>query len=165
MSQPEQPPKAGATFLWVLGAFAGFAVLFSVIQSLSGSKLGVDPRAAERIANTAEITKAQSENLAKIGLNDAAKRKAVFEKTVAAAAAKKPAASTQVVPGSPTQLKQAAAAAAPAPAPATPAAAPTTPAPAAPATPAPTPAPISPAPAPAAPAPASPVPAAPAPPK
>jgi len=162
MSQSEQPQKAGATFLWVLGAFAGFAVLFSVIQSLSGSKLGVDPRAAERIANTAEITKAQNENLAKIGLNDAAKRKAVFEKTVAAAVAKKPAASTQVVPGSPTQLKQAAAAAAPVP---------TTPAPAAPvpaAAPPPTiPAPTATAPPAAspAPAPATPAPAAPAPPK
>lgn len=125
MSQSEQPQKAGATFLWVLGAFAGFAVLFSVIQTVSGSKLGEDPRASERAANTAEIVKAQNENLAKIGLSDAAKKKAVFEKILATSAAKKPAVSTQVVPGSPTQLKQAAAAtpapAAPAPAPAAPA--------------------------------------------
>ena len=128
MSQSEQPKKAGATFLWVLGAFAGFAVLFSVIQTVSGSKLGEDPRAPERAANTAEIAKAQSENLSKIGLSDAAKKKAVFEKVLAATAAKKPAVSTQVVPGSPTQLKQAAAAAAPAPA--APAAAPAAPAPA-----------------------------------
>lgn len=153
MSQPDQPQKAGATFLWVLGAFAGFAVLFTIIEATSGSKLGFDPRAQERSDYTAEILKAQTENLAKIGFSDAAKKKAVFEKTLAALTAKKPAASTQVVPGSPTQLKQAAAAvpppAAPAPA-ATPAAPPAT-------------APVSPAPAaPAAPAPA---PAAPAPPK
>lgn len=138
MSQSEQPKKAGATFMWVLGAFAGFAVLFSVLQAMSGSKLGEDPRAPERAANTAEIVKAQNENLAKIGMSDAAKKKAVFEKTLTAAGAKKPVVSTQVVPGSPTQLKQAAAAAAPAPA-----------APAAPASPAP----AAPAPAPAAPAP------------
>ncbi|MEZ5385478.1 MAG: hypothetical protein R3F13_08185 [Prosthecobacter sp.] len=131
MSQSESSPKAGATFLWVLGAFAGFAVLFSVIQAFVDSKLGEDPRAAERLANTAEIAKLQSENIAKIGFNDAAKKQAVFKKTLADLTTKKPAVSTQVVPGSPTQLKQAAAAA---PAPAeTPAA--SAPAPAAPVSP------------------------------
>ncbi len=141
MSQSDPSPKAGATFLWVLGAFAGFAVLFIVIQAMSASKLGFDPRADERAANTAEILKAQTENLAKLGFSDAAKKKAVFEKSLTALAAKTPAVSTQVVPGSPTQLKQAAAAmpvatpAAPAPA-----AAPVSTAPAAPAAPAPAPA-------------------------
>ena len=149
MSQSDPSPKAGATFLWVLGAFAGFAVLFIVIQAMSGSKLGFDPRADERTANTAEILKAQTENLAKIGFSDAAKKKAVFEKSLTTLAAKKPAVSTQVVPGSPTQLKQAAAAM-PAAAPGSPASAPA----AAPAAPAPAAAPASPAaPAPAAPAP------------
>lgn len=136
MSQPEPSKKAGATFLWVLGAFAGFAVLFTLIQSGVDSKLGQDPRASERTANTAEITKAQNENLSKIGMTDAAKQKAVYQKALSALGAKKPAASTQVVPGSPTQLKQAAAAAtapAPAAAPAAPAA--PAPAPAAPASP------------------------------
>jgi hypothetical protein len=173
MSQSDQPKKAGATFLWVLGAFAGFAVLFTLIQSAVDSKLGEDPRAPERTANTAEILKAQNENMAKIGMSDAAKKKAVFEKTIASVGAKKPAVSTQVVPGSPTQLKQAAAAAVPAPAapaaaPTAPAAAPATPpapvtpppAPPAPATP-----PSAPAPSPAAPAAPAPAPAAPAPPK
>jgi hypothetical protein len=128
MSQSEQPKKAGATFLWVLGAFAGFAVLFTLIQSTVDSKLGDDPRAPERLSNTAEIVKAQNENLAKLGFNEAAKKKAVFDKTLAQFGAKKPTVSTQVVPGSPTQLKQAAAAApAPAPVPATPPAAPAPP--------------------------------------
>lgn len=141
MSQSDQPQKAGATFLWVLGAFAGFAVLFTIIQAVSDSKQGFDPREAERTAYTAEILKAQSENLAKLGLTDAAKKKAVFEKTLADLGVKKPAVSTQVVPGSPTQLKQAAAAA-PAPVPAAPPAGtpPASPAPAAPAAPAPAPA-------------------------
>ncbi len=133
MSQPDQSKKAGATFTWVLGAFAGFAVLFTIIQAVSGSKLGFDPREQERKDNTAEILKAQTENIAKIGLNDAAKKKAVFEKTLTNLSAKKPTASAQVVPGSPTQLKQAAAAV---PAPALPTtAAPVAPAPAAPAPP------------------------------
>lgn len=150
MSQPDQPKKAGATFLWVLGAFAGFTVLFVLFQSAVDSKLGEDPRAPERTANTAEILKVQGENMAKMGMTDAAKKKALFEKTLTGVGAKKPAASAQVVPGSPTQLKQAAAAAAPAPA--APAAAPAA------ATP-------SPSPAPAAPAAPAPAPAAPAPPK
>ena len=151
MSQPDPSKKAGATFTWVLGAFAGFAVLFFVIQTVSDSKQGFDPREQERRDNTAEILKAQAESIAKLGLNDAAKKKVVFEKTLAALTAKKPGVSTQVVPGSPTQLKQAAASA-PAPAPA---AAPAAPAPAPappPAAPAPAPAPAAPATAPAAPA-------------
>lgn len=152
MSQSEQPKKAGSSFLWVLGAFAGFAVLFSLIQAANGSKLGFDPRAEERLANTAEINKAQNENMAKIGMADAAKKKAVFEKTLSIIGGKKPAVSTQVVPGSPTQLKQAAAAAAPVPAPT---AAPSAPAPATAAPAAPPPAPASAAPAP----PSAPVPA------
>lgn len=133
MSQPDQPKKAGATFVWVLGAFAGFAVLFILIQAITDSKQGFDPREQERRDNTAEILKAQTENIAKLGLNDEAKKNAVFTKTLAELGTKKPGVSTQVVPGSPTQLKQAAAAA-PAPAAAAPAAAP---APAAPANPAP----------------------------
>lgn len=170
MSQPDPSKKAGATFTWVLGAFAGFAVLFLLIQALSDSKEGFDPREQERRDNTAEILAAQAKSIASLGLNDAVKKQSVFDKTLAALAAKKPGVSTQVVPGSPTQLKQAAtpppAPAAPAtPAPATPAPAapPAPPVPAAPATPAPAAAPAPPVPAaPAAPAPA---PAAPASPK
>ncbi len=129
MSQPDQPKKAGATFVWVLGAFAGFAMLFIIIQSITDSKQGFDPREQERRANTAEILKAQTENIAKLGLNDEAKKNAVFTKTLTELGAKKTGVSTQVVPGSPTQLKQAAAAA-PAPAAAAPAApAPSNPAP------------------------------------
>ncbi|MFC5457963.1 hypothetical protein [Prosthecobacter fluviatilis] len=129
MSQPDQPKKAGATFVWVLGAFAGFAVLFILIQALTDSKQGFDPREQERRNNTAEILAAQAKNMTSLGLDDAAKKKVVFEKTLAALGAKKPGVSTQVVPGSPTQLKQAAAASAPAPAaPAAPASAPAAPA-------------------------------------
>ncbi len=162
MSQPDQTKKAGATFTWVLGAFAGFAVLFIALQAFSDSKQGFDPRAQERSDNTAEILAAQTKSIAALGFNDAEKKQAVFEKTVTELAAKKSGVSTQVVPGSPTQLKQAAASAAPAPAaaPAAPGAPPVpaavTPAPAAP-TPPPPPAPAPPAPPPV-PAPATPAP-------
>lgn len=136
MSLPDQPKKAGATFVWVLGAFAGFAVLFILIQSITDSKQGFDPREQERRDYTAEILKAQSENIAKLGLNDEAKKNAIIAKTLTELSGKKPGVSTQVVPGSPTQLKQAAAAA-PAPAPAAAAPAAPAPAPAAPSNPAP----------------------------
>lgn len=115
MSQPEQTQKAGATFLWVLGAFAGFAVLFSILQSTASTP--EDPRVAERLAAKEEITKLQDANLTAMGLKDAAKKAEAFNKAFATLKAKPVGASTQVVPGSPTQLKQASAAA-PAPAPA-----------------------------------------------
>jgi hypothetical protein len=129
---PANTSKSGATFLWVLGAFASFAVLFLVIQTLGAKKVEIDPRAPERLANTAEIAKAQTDLIAKMGLNDAAKKDAIYTKALEVLQSRKPAVSTQVVPGSPTQLKQAAAAA-PAPAPAATPAAPAT-APAVPAT-------------------------------
>ena len=130
MSSPESTPKAGATFLWVLGAFAGFAVLFSIIQAFAAHG-ATDPRAKERTDARIEITKAQDANLTAMGLKDAAKKTEIFNKSLAALKAKAVGASTQVVPGSPTQLKQAAAAApAPAAAPAAPAAPAPAPAPA-----------------------------------
>jgi hypothetical protein len=119
MSSPESPKKAGATFLWVLGAFAGFAVLFSILQSTVTTP--EDPRVPERLAAKEEITKLQDANLTAMGLKDPAKKGEVFNKALTALKAKPVGASTQVVPGSPTQLKQAAAAAPAAPAPAAPA--------------------------------------------
>ncbi len=115
MSSNATSSKAGATFLWVLGAFASFAVLFYLIQTVFAKPGAVDPRAPERLANKEEIFKAQAELVSKMGLNDAAKKTAIFNKTLELLKAKPAAVSTQVVPGSPTQLKQAAA---PAPAPA-----------------------------------------------
>ncbi len=101
--------------MWVLGCFAGFAVLFYLIQSLFGGAMETDPRAGERLAASQEVAKEQTALLEKMGLNDAAKRKAVFAKTAAELKNKKPAKSAALVPGSPTQLKQMAAEAAAAP--------------------------------------------------
>lgn len=124
MSSTDSPSKAGATFTWVLGAFASFAVLFWLIQTVFAKPGDRDPRAPERLANRAEIDGAQTELLGKLGLDDPARKAALFDKSLAALKARPQAASQQVVPGSPTQLKQAAAeappaapAAAPAPAP------------------------------------------------
>lgn len=109
MSPPAIHSKSGSSFFWVLAAFASFAVLFLIIQTLAAKPGAEDPRAPERIANTAEIVKAQSELISKMGLNDAAKKSAIFDKTLSVLNSRKPSTSTQVVPGSPTQLKQSAA--------------------------------------------------------
>jgi hypothetical protein len=115
MSAPVIPSKSGSTFFWVLAAFASFAMLFLIIQTLAAKPGAEDPRAPERIANQAEIFKAQSEIIAKMGLNDATQKSAIFDKALTVLSSRKPTASTQVVPGSPTQIKQAAAAAPAAP--------------------------------------------------
>ncbi len=117
MSSSATTSKSGTTFLWVLGAFASFAVLFLVIQTFAGKKADPDPRAPARLEMRQKIAKTQGDLVAKMGLNDKEKTDAIFARTVETLAAKKPGASTQVVPGSPTQLKQAAAAAAAAPPP------------------------------------------------
>ncbi len=120
MSTTDSSSKAGATFTWVLGAFASFAVLFWLIQTVIATPGASDPRAPERLANRAEIVSQQAELATKLGLDDPARKAALFGKTLEALKARPQAASQQVVPGSPTQLKQAAAEAPPA----TPAAAP-----------------------------------------
>lgn len=114
MSTTDSPSKAGATFTWVLGAFASFAVLFWLIQTVFAKPGDRDPRAPERLANRAEIDGAQAELLGKLGLEDPARKAALFDKALTALKARPQGASQQVVPGSPTQLKQAAAEAPPA---------------------------------------------------
>lgn len=102
--------RTGVGILTLLGSFAGFAVLFYLVQlAFGGSGQVEDPRSPERLTIKAEIAKAQSELLGKMGLTDEKRRQAVFEKTVATLQAKKPVKSGVVVPGSPTQLKQMAA--------------------------------------------------------
>lgn len=127
MSAPTQASpassKTGATFLWILGSFAAFAVLLSILQAIGGAK-SEDPRAAFRLENRMEIQGAQEELISKMGLADPSKASGLIAKTVEALKAKKPGASAMVVPGSPTQLKQAASAVPATPAAATPASAP-----------------------------------------
>ncbi len=121
MSSSESSSQTGPTLLWVIGCFAGFAALFYLIQALfGGAAADADPRAGERLAARQEVAKEQAEMIGKMGLDDQAKRAAVFAKTAAGLKTKKAAKSEALVPGSPTQLKQmeaeAAAAAAQAPA-------------------------------------------------
>lgn len=115
--------KTDSPFLWVIGSFASFAVLLAFFLNLA--KPGeIDPRAPERVANTAEITKAQNDLISKMGLSETGQKGQIFDKTLEFLKSRKPVPSAQVVPGSPTQLKQAAASV-PAPiAPASPAAPP-----------------------------------------
>lgn len=121
MPENTDSSNRGATPTFVLGAFAAFAVLLSLIQWWRGGP-PPDERAALRLANTAEVTKAQDELLDRMGLKDKAKSAALYEKVAADLKKKPPVVSKMVVPGSPTQLKQAAPAPA-APAPAAPASA------------------------------------------
>ncbi len=103
---PSNTPGKGATFTFVLGAFAFFAVLLALAQA-TRRQTPDDPRAADRIAYAAEIRKAQNELLGKMGISDKAKATELFAKTAGALKSKAPAASKTVVPGSPTQLKMA----------------------------------------------------------
>lgn len=125
----ENSSSKGATFTFVLGIFAGFAVLLAAIQALFGDPTLNDPREEERLKFKDEITAGQAPLLEKMGLKDKSRTADLLKKTAEALKAKTPKASTMVVPGSPTQLKQVAAAA-PAPAAPAPAASPA-PAPAA----------------------------------
>lgn len=124
MSAPTEPSSTtqrgkGASFVFVFAIFAFFAVVLSFLQAWKGDA-PPDARAEARLANTAEIKKAQGDLITRMGLDDHAKAAALFEKTATALKSKAPAASKTVVPGSPTQLKMAPPAA-PVPAPAAPA--------------------------------------------
>ncbi len=136
MSQSTTQPQSSALSIFVgtLAAFAFFAVITALFQNYYGGK-PEDPNREVRLQNKADIAKDQAALVEKYGLKGDSP--AVFEKAQTVIQGRKVSATTQVVPGSPTALKQAAAAA-PAPAAAPPAApVPATPAAAAPATPAP----------------------------
>ena len=123
MSSDSTSPQRAPGFLWILGAFACFALLAFVFQGLFGQS-HTDPREAERLGNLSEIKAAQAANVQKLGL-EVGKSSERLTKALEALKAQKPTTSTMLVPGSPTQLKQSAAAApAPKPAVAPPAAAP-----------------------------------------
>ena len=128
MSTSETSSKSSASFLWVLGAFVGFAVLFIVVQALFGKAPVTDPRSPDRLVIRGEILAEQEALIAKMGLNDEAKKTALFVKATAELKNRKTAKSAFVVPGSPTQLKQMAEGAAPPPADGAPAAIPAVPA-------------------------------------
>lgn len=116
MSTSETSSKSSASFLWVLGAFVGFTVIFLVVQALFGKVPVTDPRSPDRLVIRGEILAEQDAWIAKMGLNDETKKAALFAKATAELKNRKPAKSAFVVPGSPTQLKQMAEGAAPPPA-------------------------------------------------
>jgi len=119
MSETATPTRAPG-FFWLLTVFLGFAALAAVLNALFAGERPT-PRNSVREANTAAIKEAQDKILEKLGLLPG-KSAAALAKGLALVQAAKPTTSTVAVPGSPTQLKQAAQSAAPAPAPATPAA-------------------------------------------
>lgn len=127
MSTSETPSKSSASFLWVSGAFVGFAALFFIVQALFGKAPVTDPRSPDRLAIKGEVLAEQNALIAKMGLDDEAKRAAIFAKAAAELKSRKATKSAFLVPGSPTQLKQMAEGAAPPPADGAPAAAPAKP--------------------------------------
>lgn len=114
MSDSVSKPAPG--FFWLLTAFLGFAALAMVLNALFVGERP-NPRDAVRAENTAVLKEAQNKNLERLGLVPG-KSAATLAKGLALVQAAKPVTSTMVVPGSPTQLKQAAQSAAPAPTPA-----------------------------------------------
>lgn len=108
--------KSGPGFFWLLTAFLGFAALAMVLNAFFVGERP-NPRDQVRAANTAALKEAQDKNLEKMGLLPG-KSAATLAKGLSLVQAGKPVTSTMAVPGSPTQLKQAAASAAPAPTPA-----------------------------------------------
>jgi len=115
MSSDSPQPQRAPGFLWILGALVGFALLAFIFQGLFGRQR-TDPREADRLVNLDEIRTAQAANVKKMGL-EVGKSNERLAKALEAIKAQKPTTSTMLVPGSPTQLKQSAAAA-PAPKPA-----------------------------------------------
>lgn len=117
-SAPQTNSRGPAIIVGTLAAFASFAVIAAVIQAVAGGR-PADPLTAKRLEFKAEIAGAQSALLAKYGLAD--KADAVIAKSIDQIQARKIETSKVVVPGSPTAIKQSAAAPAPAPAPGAPA--------------------------------------------
>ena len=111
MATPDTSSKSGASFFWVVGAFFGFAVLLYALQWIAGNPESADPRMNDRLTIKSDILKAQNEIVEKTGLNDESKREALFAASAKALSAQKAKKSDVVVPGSPTQIKQAAASA------------------------------------------------------
>lgn len=118
MSETATPTRAPG-FFWLLTVFLGFVAVAAVLNALFAGERP-NPRNDVRAANTAALKEVQDKNLEKLGLLPG-NSDVRLTKGLALVQAAKPSTSTIAVPGSPTQLKQAAQPAAPAPAPAAPA--------------------------------------------
>lgn len=111
------PSRALSAVAGTLTAFASFAVIASLIQGIWGGK-PADATSKDRIEKRSAAVADQKALLDKYGLTEHSAE--VFEKAATQIKARKESATTFVVPGTPTALKQAATAPAPA-APAAPA--------------------------------------------
>ncbi len=94
-------------FVGVLAAFASFALVAAILQNIAGGK-SADPYADERLKKKQDVAAEQAALLQKYGL--ASNADAVIANAVTQITGRKVEASTTVVAGSPTALKQAAAA-------------------------------------------------------
>ena len=110
-STSSNPSRPLSIFMGTLVAFASFAVIAALLQVVAGGR-PEDPARADRLQKKEDVAKEQGALMEKYGLSGDAK--GVFAKVQSQIKARKVAATTQVVPGSPTALKQAAAVPAPA---------------------------------------------------
>ncbi len=117
MSDKSQSSKPAPGFFWFLSVLLGFAVAAAWLTS--GAAPRPNPRDEVRAKEAAEVKALQEANLQKMGLMKGKSTERLAKSVDLLKAMPAPAASSVVVPGSPTQLKQAPAPA-PAAAPATP---------------------------------------------
>ena len=117
LTSPTPSSRPLSIFVGVLAAFASFALIAAILQLFAGGK-PVDPLSAERLKKKSDIAAEQNALIEKYGLKSNAE--VVIANAVTQIKSRKVEATTAVVPGSPTAIKQAAAAPA-APAPAAPA--------------------------------------------
>jgi hypothetical protein len=106
MPATDSSSKSGATLPWLIAVFFGFAIVFYTAQKFLAGTPGSDPRSVERLALRKEVNAAQQDLLGKMKLTNEAERARLFARTAEQIAAKKPARSEVVVPGSKTQLEQ-----------------------------------------------------------
>ena len=111
LTSPTPSSRPLSIFVGVLAAFASFALIAAILQLFAGGK-PVDPLSAERLKKKSDIAAEQNALIEKYGLKSNAE--VVIANAVTQIKSRKVEATTAVVPGSPTAIKQAAAAPAPA---------------------------------------------------
>ncbi|MEI6533936.1 MAG: hypothetical protein WCN98_01250 [Verrucomicrobiaceae bacterium] len=118
LTSPTPSSRPLSIFVGVLAAFASFALIAAILQFAAGGNQ-VDPLSVERLKKKSDIAAEQNALIEKYGLKSNAE--VVIANAVTQIKSRKVEATTAVVPGSPTAIKQAAVAPAPAVAPAAPA--------------------------------------------
>jgi hypothetical protein len=108
MSDTPSTPKPAPGFLWFVAVFLGFGILAALLTAGSGPRS--NPRDTVRATEAGAVREEQNANLAKMGLEKGKSKERLAKAVEDLKALPAPAPSKQVVPGSATQMKQAASA-------------------------------------------------------